>query len=237
MSASGGQEAFFEGHAHALGVLGGVPTGKVRYDNLTSAVRQVLGFKRARVENERWVAFRSHYGIDAFYCTPGVEGAHEKGGVEGEIGRFRRNHLVPVPAVESLAELNTLIDQWDAEDDDRRIGSRPHTVGEHFAIEQPLLARLPDEPFETGPLFTPRVDRFSHLLTELTAAFGHVSAGRAVRRLTVSGRVRRDGCASGSGWVAGAGGGVGRGDRVEVGAVSAAGSGRRAGRAGGGVLR
>ncbi len=26
---------------------------------------------------------------------PGIEGAHEKGGVEGEVGRFRRNHLVP----------------------------------------------------------------------------------------------------------------------------------------------
>ncbi|WP_392842322.1 hypothetical protein [Streptomyces sp. LN500] len=32
--ASAGQEAFFEGHVHALNVLGGVPTGNVRYDNL-----------------------------------------------------------------------------------------------------------------------------------------------------------------------------------------------------------
>jgi hypothetical protein len=46
ISASGGQEAFFEGHVHAFGVLGGVPAGKIRYDNLTSAVRQVLGFTR-----------------------------------------------------------------------------------------------------------------------------------------------------------------------------------------------
>jgi transposase len=36
--ASCGQEAFFEGHVHALRVLGGVPTGKVRYDNLRPAV-------------------------------------------------------------------------------------------------------------------------------------------------------------------------------------------------------
>ncbi|MFC4506109.1 MULTISPECIES: hypothetical protein [Streptomyces] len=28
---------------------------------------------------------------------PGIRGAHEKGGVEGQIGWFRRNHLVPVP--------------------------------------------------------------------------------------------------------------------------------------------
>ncbi|MEV7039128.1 hypothetical protein [Amycolatopsis sp. NPDC051061] len=66
--------------------LGGIPTGKVRYDNLRSAVRQVLGFSRARVENERWLAFRSHFGLDTFYCQPGIKGAHEKGGVEGEIG-------------------------------------------------------------------------------------------------------------------------------------------------------
>ncbi|MFF5030102.1 hypothetical protein ACFY2J_38650 [Streptomyces collinus] len=59
--ASCGQEAFFEGHVHALSVLGGVPTGKVRYDNLRAAVARVLGLSRARVENERWTAFRSHY--------------------------------------------------------------------------------------------------------------------------------------------------------------------------------
>jgi hypothetical protein len=98
VSASEGQEAFFEGHVHAFGVLGGVPAGKVRYDNLTSAVARVLGFTRARVETDRWTAFRSREtGLDAFYCQPGLQGAHEKGGVEGEVGRFRRNHLVPVP--------------------------------------------------------------------------------------------------------------------------------------------
>ena len=38
------QEAFFEGHVHALSVLGGAPTGMVRYDNLRPAVAKVLGF-------------------------------------------------------------------------------------------------------------------------------------------------------------------------------------------------
>ncbi|WP_131746153.1 IS21 family transposase [Frankia sp. Cppng1_Ct_nod] len=161
--ASGGQEAFFEGHVHALRVLGGVPTGRVRYDNLKAAVAQVLGFTRARVETERWTAFRSHYGLEAFYCQPGIGGAHEKGGVEGQIGWFRRNHLVPVPEVDSLAELNVLVEGWDADDEARRIGTRPHTIGEHFAVEAPLLKPLPVEPFETGRWFTPRVDRYSQI--------------------------------------------------------------------------
>jgi transposase len=33
-----------------------------------------------RVENDRFTALRSHYGFDAFFCEPGKEGAHEKGG-------------------------------------------------------------------------------------------------------------------------------------------------------------
>ena len=88
-------------------------SSKIRYDNLKSAVSRVL-FGRDRTESARWVAFRSHYGFDAFYCQPGVEGAHEKGGVEGEGGRFRRNHLVPVPKVDTMAELNELLVAADA---------------------------------------------------------------------------------------------------------------------------
>jgi hypothetical protein len=48
-------------------------------------------------------------GFDSFFCIPGPDGAHEKGGVEGEIGRFRRRHLVPVPSTVSLTALNQLI--------------------------------------------------------------------------------------------------------------------------------
>ncbi|WP_199822526.1 IS21 family transposase [Streptomyces sp. WMMB 322] len=161
--ASCGQEAFFEGHVHALRTLGGVPRSKVRYDNLKAAVAQVLGLNRARVETDRWIAFKSHFGIESFYCRPGVEGAHEKGGVEGQIGYFRRNHFTPVPEVGSLAELNEMVEQWDLHDGRRRIGSRPRTIDEYFADEQALLRPLPHEPFETGRTFTPRVDRYGQI--------------------------------------------------------------------------
>ncbi len=161
--ASCGQEAFIEGHVHALKTLGGVPRGRVRYDNLKAAVSRVIGLGRMRVEAERWTQFRSHWGVDAFYCRPGIEGAHEKGGVEGQVGYFRRNHFVPVPVVDSLAQLNEMVDQWDIDDEARRISSRPHTIGEYFRSEQPRLKPLPEEPFETGRWFTPRVDRYSQI--------------------------------------------------------------------------
>ncbi|MEU6511830.1 IS21 family transposase [Streptomyces sp. NPDC046942] len=101
--ASCSQEAFFEGHVHAFRVLGGISRGRIRYDNLRAAVERVLGLGRARVENDRWTAFRSHWGIDAFYCRPGIEGAHEEGGVEGQIGYYHRNHFVPVPSLNFAA--------------------------------------------------------------------------------------------------------------------------------------
>jgi hypothetical protein len=115
---------------------------------------------------------------------PGIQGAHEKGCVEGEVGRFRRNRLVPVPEVSSLAELNAMIDAWDADDEGRRIGLRARTVGQDFAAEQPRLKPLPGELFETGRVFTPRVDRYS----QVTVRMNHYSVpvrmiGRPVRVL------------------------------------------------------
>ena len=157
-----GQEAFLEGHQQAFDVLGGTPVDKIRYDNLKSAVSRVL-FGRNRTESARWVTFRSHHGFDAFYCNPGVEGAHEKGGVEGEGGRFRRNHLVPVPAVATMAELNERLVGYDLADEHRRIGNRTLSIGTQFAAEAGLLRPLPAETFETGLSLTPRVDRYAQV--------------------------------------------------------------------------
>jgi transposase len=150
------QEAFLEGHVLAFAHFGAVPA-RVRYDNLKPAVVRVLR-GRDRAESERFIALRSHYGFDPFYCRPGIEGAHEKGGVEGEIGRFRRTHLVPVPNVVSLAELNALIAAGDVADDERVITGRPVTVAAAFAAERPALAGLPDEPFDAARLLSARVD-------------------------------------------------------------------------------
>jgi transposase len=136
-----GQEAFLQGHVLAFNHFGGVPA-RIRCDNLKPAVSKVLK-GRNRTESDRFVALRSHYGYDSFFCRPGKEGAHEKGGVEGDIGRFRRRHLVPVPDAGSLAQLNRLIAAGDLLDDNRVITGRPCTVAEAFAAELPTLQSLP----------------------------------------------------------------------------------------------
>ena len=151
------QESFLDGHVRAFTTLGGVPTGMIRYDNLRPAVIRVL-LGRDRWENERFVGLRSHYGYDSFYCLPGIGGAHEKGGVEGEIGRFRRRHLTPVPRADSLAALNQLLSDADAADDARRIAARVETVGAAAARERPSLRPLPGEVFDVAQTLSCRVD-------------------------------------------------------------------------------
>ncbi|MDQ3678895.1 MAG: IS21 family transposase [Actinomycetota bacterium] len=149
------QQAFLEGHALAFDWFDGV-FAEVRYDNLGSAVKQVLKGRR-RIESDRFVALRSHYLFESLFTTPGITGAHEKGGVEGEVGRLRRNHLVPVPAVGSIAELNALLLAACDGDLQRQIAGRPGTVAEQHAIERPVLRRL-GEPFDTREITSVRVD-------------------------------------------------------------------------------
>jgi len=151
------QQAFLEGHAHAFDWFDGV-FEEVRYDNLGSAVKKVLKGRR-RVESDRFVSMRSHYLYESIFTTVGLQGAHEKGGVEGEVGRLRRNHLVPVPAVGSMAQLNELLLHACEHDLERRIQGRPGTVGEQLAIERPLLRALPNcGPFDCTETSVVRVD-------------------------------------------------------------------------------
>ncbi|MGI8418344.1 MAG: IS21 family transposase [Nakamurella sp.] len=180
-----GQEAFLQGHIEAFEAIGGVPARHIRYDNLTCAVSAVLhGTDRRRNENPRWVLFRSHYGFDPFYCQPGITGAHEKGGVEGAVGWFRRNHLTPMPQVDTLEQLNEQIKAWEAADDERRITGHLNRIGEDFAAEQSLLRPLPAEVFDPGLVLHPRVDR-SSLVTVRMVKYS-VPAHLIGRRVRVS---------------------------------------------------
>ncbi|MFD5236082.1 IS21 family transposase [Streptomyces tendae] len=156
------QEAFLEGHLDAFTALGGVPSVHIRYDNLKPAVKQVL-FGRSRIESSRWASFKSWYQFSAFYCAPGVDGAHEKGGVEHEGGRFRRKHLVPPPQVESLAELNERLAAIDVAEDARHVHGRPTSIGFDFEAEKELLRPLPADDFDCGIDLTPTVARNSRI--------------------------------------------------------------------------
>ncbi len=151
------QQAFLEAHVEAFRFFGGV-FELIRYDNLRSAVKQVLRGRR-RVETDRFVSLRSHYLYESAFTLKGTEGAHEKGGVEAEVGRFRRSHLVPVPSVGSFAVLNALLEDGCVRDLDRRIAGRSETVGEALLRERGALKPLPAEGFDSDEQASPRVDQ------------------------------------------------------------------------------
>ena len=78
--------------------------------------------------------------------------------MEGDIGRFRRRHLVPVPEVSSIEELNELLEEACCKDLDRTITGRSETVGQRRDRERLLLNTLPREEHPTWEEATPRVD-------------------------------------------------------------------------------
>lgn len=134
------QECFFEGHVLAFQHFGGVPR-RITYDNLKTAVYAILT-GRNRQEQRTFIAFRSHHLFESNYCTPGQ--GHEKGGVEHGVGYTRRNFLVPLPVVNSYAELNAYLLEQCLADDTRTVNRQTQTIGEAWAQEQPYLLPLPE---------------------------------------------------------------------------------------------
>jgi transposase len=148
------QQAFLEAHELAFAYFGGV-FRVLRYDNLKSAVKKILrGYQRD--ETARFIGFRSHWGFAAEFCTPG-EG-HEKGGVEGEGGQFRRNYLVPVPSVQKLEELNLLLAAGSREEQDRVIEGRTQSIGAGMIAEREYLLPLANEGFDLASLHFPQIN-------------------------------------------------------------------------------
>lgn len=137
------QQALLEAHEHAFAYFGGV-FKTLRYDNMTSVVKKILrGYQR--VETDRIIAFRSHWGYQSEYCNPAS--GNEKGGVEGELGWFRRNWLVPVPEASALDALNQHILDACLENRSRTVIGRSMTIGEASELERAHLSPLAEEGF------------------------------------------------------------------------------------------
>jgi hypothetical protein len=147
------QQALLEGHEHAFDYFGGV-FRTLRYDNMASLVKKILR-GRQRVETDRVIAFRSHWGYQSEYCNPAK--GNEKGGVEGELGWYRRNCLVPVPQAQDLAALNAQLLAACVASRDRTISGKSMTVGEASQYERAFLLPRADEGFPIEEVLYPLV--------------------------------------------------------------------------------
>ena len=147
------QQALLDAHEKAFEYFGGV-FRTLRYDNMKSLVKKILrGYQR--IETDRIIAFRSHWGFQSQYCNPAS--GNEKGGVEGELGRFRRNFLVPVPEASSLQALNEQLLAACADNRQRTISGKSMTVGQGSEQERPTLLPLADDGFALQDVLYPLV--------------------------------------------------------------------------------
>ena len=156
------QEAFFEGHIQAFHFFGGVPR-RIAYDNLKTAVYRILE-GRNRQEQQAFVAFRSYYLFESHYCTPAQ--AHEKGGVESDVGYGRRNFLVPIPAIDSFGELNHHLRQACLRDTQRRVRGEKQSVAHLWAAERPQLLPLPASDYPACSSRPVKVNPYSQVAFE-----------------------------------------------------------------------
>jgi len=147
------QQALLEGHEYAFRYFGGV-FRTLRYDNMTSLVKKILR-GRQRIETDRIIAFRSHWGYQSEYCNPAS--GNEKGGVEGELGWFRRNCLVPVPEATDLAALNEQLLEACLASRSRTISGKSTPIEEASNYERAFLSPLAEEGFPLEEVLYPLV--------------------------------------------------------------------------------
>lgn len=138
-------ESFWDGHVEAFKFFGGVPT-EIAYDNSKIAVSKIIGGGKERKLTEGFLQLKSHYLFDYRFCR--VARGNEKGVVEGLVGFGRRNFMVPVPQVDSLAELNERFRRCCVDDLQRRVRGQNRTKADLLEEDRAVLRALPVGPFE-----------------------------------------------------------------------------------------
>jgi transposase len=137
------QLAFLDAHVRAFAYFGGVPQ-RIAYDNLTPAVRKIVGAER--VLTERFAALATHYLFEPCFARPG-EG-HDKGGVESRGKAIRLQHLTPIPSGDTLKAMAeaTLTEVGAASR--TKVHATGQTVWALFQEERPHFRALPAVAFD-----------------------------------------------------------------------------------------
>jgi transposase len=99
------QPALFTGILEALVTFGGVPK-EALFDNASTAVTRVLR-GRSRDENATFRSFCGALALPIAFAAPAK--GNEKGGVEGANHYLQDNFFTPVPAFNSVADLNAAL--------------------------------------------------------------------------------------------------------------------------------
>lgn len=137
-------ESFLEGHKRAFAFFGGVPK-RISYDNAKVAVAKIVGNRKREVTRE-FSRLMSHYLFASHFCL--VRRPQEKGHVERLLDFARSRYLVPVPRVESLAQLNTELQERCEADLQRQLRGKASTKRQLLQAERMSMLSLPVQEFD-----------------------------------------------------------------------------------------
>ena len=149
-------ESFLEALVECFSYYGGVPR-RVIFDNAKIAVKE--GFGANARATDSYSALAAHYGFSPVFCN--VASGNEKGLVEGLVGYARRNFLVPVPRVDSMDELNTMLKARCEKYLSHQIQGKAATVGELLRAEKKALYSLPPYRFDPARRTESKVSPYS----------------------------------------------------------------------------
>lgn len=156
------QVSFLDGHVRAFAHFGAVPLRSI-YDNLRPAVTRVLVGAERKL-TARFEALAAHYVFEPCFARPRT--GHDKGGVEGRGKGIRWEHLVPIPACASLAEVSgQLVAKLDARAAEHR-DAEGRSIAERFEVELGCMLPLTAHAFRPHAVVLPLVSRRSLVKVE-----------------------------------------------------------------------
>ncbi|GJQ48788.1 MAG: hypothetical protein HKUEN01_11740 [Candidatus Kuenenia stuttgartiensis] len=163
VSESERQEALFYSHKLAFEYFDGIAQ-KVRYDNLSQAVKRILRGK-LREESDHFRTFRELYGFEAEFCERGK--GWQKRDVEGLVGYVRRNCFSPVPTIRDLEECNRELSEWcKSLRAKRKVYGTGELVGERYEEERRCFRALPLKEIDVGIHAIAKANHYSLISVE-----------------------------------------------------------------------
>lgn len=137
------QLSLLDGHVRAFKALGGIPQ-RIVYDNLSLAVKKVLGGERELTD--KFKSLVSHYLYEP--CFTRVGEGHDKGGVEQAGKNIRLQHMTPIPQADSLKQISEEIQNQIKTSYHKKLNAERISVAKAFEEEKKYLKALPEREFD-----------------------------------------------------------------------------------------
>ncbi len=150
------QESFLEAQIEGMEFFGGAAKRMI-FDKAKVAVKEGFG-AHAKIQ-DRYKALAAHYAFGCDFCN--ISAGYEKGLVEGLVGWARRNIFVPIPRVESIAQLNAELIKRCLAYRTHRISGREQTVGQMALVAKAAMTKLPPYRFDSSRTLTNSVSTYS----------------------------------------------------------------------------